>query len=165
MSKEFVIVIEADNKRAQAAYRKGLEDLDLVLPQLLQVAQEQDAQEQASYDVALAAQMEAWHAEAPVLELDSCWLPGQVQRAKRNHEHAMRMHEINKPGRYDSLRSDRNKWRVRSLESVRAELQRNYNIASLATGPYRMTEHQVTELIAWEDGSRVEQLKRAYLPT
>lgn len=161
MSKEFIIVIEADNKRAAAAYRKGLEDLELVMPQLMKVAQERDDAAQAAYDAHLAERLEEWHAKAPVLELDGCGTSAQKQRARNEWEYKTLMHGFDKPGSLDWNCGNR-RIHVPRLESIRAELKRMADIAEMATGPYRMTEHQVAELIGWESGYRVERLKHEY---
>jgi len=151
VSKEFVIVIEADNKRAAAAYRKGLEDLDLVMPQLLAAAATRDETRNEAH----AKAMEEWHAQAPVLELDSCWLPGKRAAAEERYSWAVLHHNIRKPHNFAGREQA-------ALESVRAELKRMCDIAEAAIGPYRMTEHQVAEMIGWGDGSRVERLKLQY---
>lgn len=151
MSKEFVIVIEADNKRAAAAYRKGLEDLDLVMPQLLAAAATRDEKRNEAH----AKAMEEWHAQAPVLELDGCWLPSKRAAAEDSYRREVVLHNIRQPRNFAGREQS-------ALESVRAELKRMCDIAEAAIGPYRMTEHQVAQMIGWEDGSRVERLKLQY---
>lgn len=154
----FVIVIEADNRRAHAAYLKGLADLDLIWPQLMAHAAEKDAwtnqridEEEAKHkrewDVYHAAQRECEEAYKAWKESSSLF---------RGPEPRWRY--IPAPMNFCGIYGRRNSQREH-YESIRAELKQKANLAGAALGPFRMTEYQVNEMIAWEDGSRIDLLK------
>lgn len=157
--KEFVIVIEADNKRAHAAYLKGLADLDLIWPQLMLHADRVDGQRNAAIEAEderkrhdLEAYLEALrdHGEA-VKRWERSVFRGQ-RPTPPLRPYGIGMSYASYLGMKDGQR--------RSYESIRAELKHMADVAGAATGPFRMTEHQVRRMVAWEDGSRVEELMR-----
>lgn len=157
MSKNFVIVIEADNRRALAAYQKGLADLDLIWPQLMDYAARMDEKrneriverrrEREKILREYWAQFDAHEQAVREWERSASFFRGERPRFA-----AMRPYLPSAPT--ESVNAHR-----RSYESIRAELQKMANVAGAAIGPYRMTEHQVQTMIAWEDGSRVESIK------
>jgi hypothetical protein len=134
---EFVIVIEADNKRAFAAYSKGLDDLDRVMPQLMLVADERDKAATERYEKAKAEY------EAKLLAFRKC-------------RGVFALHEWPIEPWRPALARD-------YLESVRRNLVHMRDVAAASMGPYRMTEWQVDAMVGWEDGSEVERLKERYL--
>lgn len=150
METKCIIVIEVDNKRAAAAYRKGWEDLDRVMPQLLAATQAQDAEVIKQYQQAFAA----WGVRKP-----------KAPTVRRSFGRQ----EVVEPNYFEQFghlrqRPQRPRLRKGALESVREELKHLLNIAEATTAPYQMTEHQVRKMVAWEDGSEVEYLQRYYDP-
>lgn len=163
MADRFVIVIEADNRRAHAAYLKGLADLDLIWPQLMHAAAERDAVTNAQVDSQEEMQKQEderfWseiEAYTSAHELRKQWerSPSFFKGPKPSVPFIPPMPPTRLPS---VLRRDMARMRY---ESIRAELQCMANLAGAALGPYRMTERQVHEMIAWEDGSIIESLKR-----
>jgi hypothetical protein len=156
---EYIVVIEVDNKRAAAAYQKGLADLELIWPQLMERAASIDAKRRADYEKRkekaekddreardarqrYETAMEVWRAKSlmfrgPAPEYPGCGmlLPSSLY--------------VNPPSSLRSL-----------YESVRHELQQKFNLAEAAISSFRMPEYEVQRMIAWEDGSRVEGLKK-----
>lgn len=152
MMAEFVIVIEADNKRAAAAYKKGLDDLELIWGQVEAAClpidekrrkqkEEEDAEHQEKvrlYDEAMA-KYDAWKSDKSLFKGAAPRLPWYPDRLSLFYF---------EPSAIDQY------------QSIRAELKRLYTIAEAALGPFRMTEYKVMEMAGWEDGSRIEQIKK-----
>lgn len=160
MKTEFIIVIEADNRRAHAAYLKGLADLDLIWPQLMAYAasiddpinelinkesdewtqiQRNKMEEFNSYDEAMAI----WRKSKKILRGPA---PSVPSPASRHYSHGYAFEHK------DRMRS--------AYESMRAELKRMADLAGAALGPFRMSEDKVAEMISWEDGSKIEYIKQ-----
>ena len=160
---KFIIVIEVDNVRAREAYAKGLHDLDMVMPQLMLKARERDdsthqriqeiqdkIDEKERVNSEYISAMNEWRAS-------NRFTRGEEPKDPEANDYGSHLYMM-----YQSismLDPDGNK---SSLNSIRAELKEKLDLASAAIGPFRMTEHQVKEMVAWEDGSRIEQLKKAY---
>lgn len=156
MSRDFVIVIEADNKRSHAAYLKGLADLELIWPQIVSHATSIDAAEkkildaeQAQYQQEMAAYEEAY---AKHKEDQKAW------------EEHIGFFAKPKPffTQFPPSPPFRSSYLCKAMEryeSTRSELKHMADVAGAALGPYRMTEHQVEEMVGWEDGSRIERIK------
>ena len=150
----YVVVVEVDNKRASAAYQKGLADLELIWPQLMEHAESVDAQRRAEYEkqqeqkCAKLARDEREHEAYRKARRE--WEEKTIFRGPaptypiRNYDWG-----IDFPPSY--LRD--------AYESIRAELQHMADLAGAAISAYRMTETQVREMVGWENGSRLEQLK------
>jgi hypothetical protein len=159
MENKFIIVIEADNKRAHAAYTKGLEDLDLLWPQIVEHSTRRDARNQAWYEKELAIYKEQ--------QVKAEQMQAAYDEELKRWRNSMRMspRPVEPPELYMArsyyLRMEPLKYppHIKYYESIRAELKRMADLAGAALGPYRMTEHQVQEMIAWEDGSRIESIK------
>lgn len=151
---EFVIVIEADNKRAAAAYQKGLEDLERIWPQIMAYAEAVDSQTMASYERKLEEyKLEVEEGRKRLERYEEelrAWENGGVFRGARPIYPGI--------GIYDHPRKP---WRLKKdlYESIRADLQHMANVAGAAIGPFRMTEHQVKMMVAWEDGSKIDKIK------
>ncbi|MFA7291888.1 MAG: hypothetical protein WC023_06525 [Rhodocyclaceae bacterium] len=163
MNDRFIIVIETDHKRALAAYTKGLADLDLFMPQLLEACKAKDEAAIKRYEEQCAARDAA------------------SKKEDEEHEEFIRQHEALRAWLADSWprgpRPPEPKWptyrsglvqrpsaptlRRDVFQSIRAELVRMRDIAGAAIGPFRMTEGQVTRMVAWENGSRIERLRES----
>lgn len=118
---DFAIVIEVDNKRAYAAYSKGLEDLQRIWPQVEMNAAKIDAKEEEQY----MERISDW-------ERNLCTRFGCF------------------PYKMPSVLSEH--------KSIFDQLKHMKGIAGAAECPYRMTEHQVEDMIAWEDGSKIDDI-------
>jgi hypothetical protein len=165
---KFVIVVEVDNKRAVAAYSNGLADLDRVMPQLMAAAKERDLEdqrkseaEQARYDREMADYKAAKQAFYEANRRYLTWLSGSP---------VFRGPQPETPEYPTAPTSPTASW-IRAisfeaqLERIRSELVHMRDVAQAATAPFRMTEFQVRQMVAWEDGSEVESLQRGYLPS
>jgi hypothetical protein len=159
MAAEFIIVVEVDHLRAQSAYRKGMDELNLIWPQLMVYAESVDGPRNERVRKGREDYEE------------------QMNRYfQRMDEHNKRVNEWERGGMFRGPRPsmdidmmfdrprlpysfDRIDMKRSSYESVRKELKRKADIANAAVSPYRMTESQVHEMVAWEDGSRIERLK------
>lgn len=182
MSTEFVIVVEVDNKRALAAYTKGLEDLDLVMPQLLAAAQETDRlgveaiQRRKEESDRLFAEREEQLAkrlsnrESKYRDYEtrlrqwrnSCsWMRGAPPEEPA--ELVMSRLDLGFPPYWPRGEDDFYRYIAPDLEIERNALIKMRNLAGAATAPFRMLESQVHEMIAWEDGTAIERLKKKYL--
>lgn len=145
----FVIVIEACNKRAHAAYTKGLNDLELIWPQIHdysirkdQLIAEEEKKEKATFDALLAKR-----------RLESQEI---TRKMSGREDETFRYRPLTSPYELNHSESRTHDY----YESLRAELKRMADISGAALGPYRMTETQVVQMIAWEDGSRVDVIKK-----
>lgn len=162
MNKEFVIVIEADNKRAHAAYTKGLADLDLIWAQLMAHAKVVDAASRAmkeAEDRAYVSERELYLRQHDEFEkAHERWLnASSLFRGPRPTRPFL-------PYPMPSFSFHRIDEKRLQYESIRSELKRMADLAGAAIGPYRMTEHQVAEMIGWEDGSRIDRIKSQMEP-
>ncbi len=172
MNSNFVIVIEADNKRAHAAYLKGLVNLDVIWPQIVEYATRRDADTVAELQ-RREAKMQA-EAAARKIERDAAgekfdaamkdwrdWRPSFWSDSVRPFQPVMPLIFFDLPDTasiLDLMCARRTHW-ADYFESILRELQGMADLAGVAIGPYRMTEHQVKAMIAWEDGSRIDSIK------
>lgn len=151
---EFVIVIEADNKRAHAAYLKGLSDLELIWPQVMEYATLVDERRTAEYERESELYRQSFdkHLEEvtryceEVAKREKAFIKGPMPRYPYR---SWRLHFA--PPMPSS--------KVAYFESIKAELKSMADLSGVATGPYRMTERQVKGMIGWEDGSQIEAIK------
>lgn len=156
MSERFVVVIEVNNQRALAAYKRGLVDLDLLWPQLMEHAQAVDDKRKERYNAAVekhendeADRKARWERYERDLKE---WTGKTMFRGSRPESPDFwGLSWASRPYPPNYLRS--------TYEGIREDLKRIMDLAGAAVAPYRMTEYQVKEMIGWEDGSRIEQLK------
>jgi hypothetical protein len=151
---DFIIVIDADNKRALAAYQKGLADIERIWPQIEPYASKKDEESSREYKVKTDAYEECSRRNMEVdrkyyealesWEKTSSWCRGSPPSRPYT--------EINLPP-----------YRPASIlayySSIRAELKHMADVAGAALGPFRMTERQVKAMVGWEDGSTIESIK------
>ncbi len=154
---EFIIVVDVDNKRASAAYIKGLSDLELIWPQILcysckkdKILSESRSQIQDEYDAEMA---EYKSKTDDYSRRFAAYNNGGFFRGARPPIEYI--HRPRPPAELFTNRSYCSRY-----ESIRAELKRMADLSGAALGPYRMTEMQVGEMIAWEDGSRIDMIKQ-----
>lgn len=152
----FVIVIEADNKRAHAAYLKGLEDLEIIWPQLMTFALDYDKKQEEKYKEWQEEQekIDAEHevAMAEYREKVKAWKSSMFRQSIATFPSLPR--RPYSPGNFYIPHAAQ-----LNYESIKRELKRMADLAGAAIGPFRMTENQVAEMIAWEDGSKIESMK------
>lgn len=156
MSERFVVVIEVDNKRALAAYKKGLADLDLLWPQLMEHAQKVDGKRKERY----TADIEEY--EKDEADRKARWERYDRDLKEWTGKAMFRGPRPESPGIYGlswSTRPYQPSYLRSTYEGIREDLKRMTDLAGAAVAPYRMTEYQVKEMVGWEDGSRIEQLK------
>lgn len=135
---EFVIVVEVDNKRALAAYRKGLADLDLIWPQVLAGVERMDRSANQKLEA-----YEAWSERNRRNQGAYEPPPAHVEAVMRKLRDGSFIRNANRD----------------LYISIRDELRNLAGVADVALGPYRMTDRQVREMLGWEDGSRIERIK------
>lgn len=150
---EFVIVVEVDNKRARAAYAKGMADLDLIWPQLMASAERIDDVRRTAAEERKAkrkAEAEKYKREVAEWENACSWLRGEKPSMPLSLYY----------GQYPADYFDWHHTTQRQVyESIRDELRQKFNLADCATQAFRMTEDQVTEMVKWENGTRIDALK------
>jgi len=153
MSNQFIIVIEVDNVRAAAAYQKGLEDLNIVWPQLMVYADKQDTAKQIEYNAKLLK-----HEQKQKVYQDS-WDNYYTAVKEWEEKTIFRGSRPESPDYYFPIMPPYPPPSVTGYyRSIKIELQDKANLANAATSPYRMTENQVKEMIAWENGERIEEI-------
>lgn len=174
----FVIVIDVDNVRAREAYQKGMDDLDAAMPEIQSYAIKRDNKRREHVQTKIDVErqvLEHWQALKTAMDKyeveykewmqkghDSFWgtnktpppvkppavppMPGSDRWYARDIPRMPREHET----------------AVWQYNQVRVALKHKLDLATAAIGPFRMTEHDVRSMIAWEDGSEVaSMLKRA----
>ena len=150
----FVIVVEVDNKRAHAAYLKGLADLDLIWPQIHENARKED-EESSKEELKL---LDKYNREMALFKEKMT----EYHQKLEDWESSV-LFRGQKPSCPIMLPPCRSSYYRQSMESVyesmRSELKRMSDLAGSAIGPYRMTEHQVAEMIGWEDGVQIDRIK------
>jgi hypothetical protein len=150
----FVIVVEVDNKRAHAAYLKGLADLDLIWPQIHDRARKED--EESSKEE--LKQLDKYNREMALFKEKMA-----EYHQKLEDWGSSVLFRGPKPSCPIMLPPCRSSYYRQSMESVyesmRSELKRMADLAGAAIGPYRMTEHQVSEMVGWEDGTQIGRIK------
>ncbi len=164
MSDKFIIVIEADNKRAHAAYLKGLKDLEVIWPQIVAFCEEEHAENLAQY----AEQQKIRDKKYTQLKQISDEYERQLTHWQNSSTWCRGPRPI---GPYPCSIMD-DIWayfyasptnNISKYLSIRAELQDMANLAGCAISSFRMTEYKVKEMIKWEDGSRIEEIKQECL--
>lgn len=151
MNEKFVIVVEVCNKRALTAYTKGLTELNLIWPQLSVHAAQMDLLADAQHEVWIAwrnRQRDRSRMAARDLEIDSD-LPSREPFPIAREDVVMKL---------DGDSYVRNAYIAR-YKSIYEDLKRMADVAGVALGPFRMTQMHVNELIGWESGSRIQELK------
>ena len=150
----FVIVVEVDNKRAHAAYLKGLADLDLIWPQLMEHARKEDEESNKEE----LKQLDKYNREMGIFKENMA----EYQKKLAEWESSVLFRGL-KPSCLIMPPPCRSSYYRQSMESVyesmRSELKRLADLAGAAIGPYRMTEHQVAEMVGWEDGTKIGRIK------
>lgn len=141
----FVIVLEVDNVRAARAYSGALAAFDAKMPDMRASAEQRDRNCRAVKE----AQRALHDSVAPK--------PVRNWRGRVTNHTEIMLHESRAPMVYPSSPH------TESLLSIRHDLAYMSKLASAAVGPFRMTERQVADMIAWEDGSQLEHLERTYL--
>lgn len=154
MSRDFVIVIEADNKRAHAAYLKGMEELDRIWPQIESAAKNRDAERMAEYESKRAEYEEGEKHDRE--EKERYW---QALNEWNNSSSWCRGPEPRYPHGSFRLPPYTPYSIFQEYQNIRDELKHMADVSGAAISPYRMTEDQVREMVAWEDGSRIERIK------
>lgn len=179
-SSAFVIVIDVDNVRAREAYKKGLGDLDLAMPELIGYAEKQDATQlaiiQARRDEVEAVEAELNKKYQAYLEYktalskyeqeyrewlaaghDSFWGGSKVPKPVKPITVELPETRYYSPLRKPSLPAEYETavWRYKQ---ARVALKEKLDLAEAALGPFRMTEHDVRSMVAWEDGSEVAKM-------
>lgn len=183
-SSGFVIVIDVDNVRAREAYKKGLRDLDLAMPELIGYAEKQDAAQlavieahRAEYKAAEAEKNKKFQAYLDYKEAlgryeqeyrewlaaghDSFWGSSKVPKPVKPAE--VSLPSLSSSSFYTYERSlislpaeyETAVWRYKQ---VRVALKEKLDLANAALGPFRMTEHDVRSMVSWEDGSEVAKI-------
>ena len=165
MIPQYPIIIEVDNKRALAAYTRGLEHLDAAWPRLMEVAQAEDARHAEQMAAINAAQKQAYEEQKQAYERAfGEYLEQQVHYLKWENTPAYRRGArpptpcrpyppmppwpaISK--RYSS---------VGLREGARERLIRKRNMAAAANAPFRMSEHDADAMVRWESGEMVERM-------
>lgn len=150
----FIIVVEVDNKRALAAFSKGLEELNVIWPLIMERARLLEEQDEAELEALLAPWREEEKAALARYEKElAAW------RAKKRYMFSLAGEPPFPPvPTYPTLLPIVPiRWGNR-CEKLRKKLQHMVNIAGAATAPYRMTEGQVSEMIAWENGTRITEI-------
>lgn len=164
----YIIVIDVDNKRALAAYQKGWNDIQRLWPQVEAYCAERDAkalakweereaekvERQKKFDAACEAygeskkKVEEWHASSPFTRLTTT-CPVEAPMPGYDYIRGSVTNINYKPGRY-----------IDKFESIRNDLKHMLDIAGAATGPYRMTEHQVADMVKWEDDTHTDNIRK-----
>lgn len=154
MSNGFVIVIEADNKRAHAAYLKGMADLERIWPQIESASKQSDARRMEKYKEEYAAYENAEKEDQE--EKKRYW---ENLKEWKNSGSWCRGPEPHYPTGSIRFPPYAPSSIFNEYKSIRDELKHMADVSGAAVGPYRMTEKQVREMVAWEDGSRIELIK------
>jgi len=154
MDARYVVVVEVDNKRALAAYTKGLADLALIWPQLVEHAESVDFKRRAEYEKRQEfKRLKQARRDQDIAAYEKAMKEWEEKAIFRGpmpvYPSSGYGYDIDFPPSY--LRSH--------YESIRSELQNMANLAGAAISAYRMTEGRVHEMVAWEDGSKIEKLK------
>ncbi|MFK3738967.1 hypothetical protein [Massilia sp. TN1-12] len=163
MTDRYVIVIEVDNKRALAAYDKGLEDLNAIWPELMEFAQAKDrkrTEERKAKEAARELEMQRYQnaideyclakAEFQQWESTSPLWRGARPKVPRYPDYP-RLHAYE--GMF-ACYSDEG-----SYDQMRRSLQRKRDLAAAALAPFKMTENDVASMIDWETGHTVSLIK------
>lgn len=147
---DFIIVVEVCNKRALAAYTKGLESLNLIWPQLAVHAARMDLKADEQYRI-LDAHVKKVQAEARLRSRDLDYdLP-------RHREPSPIVRE-DRVMKFRGSEYIQNAYIAR-YKSIYDDLKHMADVAGVALGPYRITGAQVSEMIGWESGTRIQELK------
>lgn len=154
MTDRFVIVVEVDNKRALAAFSKGLEELNVIWPLVMERARNRDEERQAKY----LEEMARW--EAAEHEIRASYFKAMDEwRARHSGFFGSIGREPQPEPRLNGVRPLKPDFNlVHHCQNLRNKLEHMVNIAGAATAPYRMTEAQVSEMIAWENGTRITEI-------
>ena len=150
----FVIVVEVDNKRAHAAYLKGLAGLDLIWPQIHESARKEDEESNKEE----LKQLDKYNREMEIFKENMAEY--QKKLAEWESLVLFRGQRPSCPIMLPPCRSSHYRQSMASVyKSMRSELKRMADLAGAAIGPYRMTEHQVAEMVGWEDGTKIGRIK------
>lgn len=155
----YTIVIDVDNFRAERAYKKGLDELEEIWPQIeIYCQKKEDAIKplQEAIRQENKAEWERWQKKDEekreqrrkwkAWKESTDWFKGpEPERGDR-----FVLPPLDTPVPTDYARE--------RYEGIHARLKRMYTIANAAIGCYRMTEEDVMEMAGWEDGSRIAKI-------
>ena len=165
MQQPFIVVIEVDNVRAAQAYAKGVANLEAAMPEILFHAERYDtirhneaveasAKKQKAMDEYFRLMEEHDEAEEAHAKWRkaSAWSRGEepVRTTRPSHPYVL----YNLYDRHDRLYTSA----ANNYKSQLDRLKDRANLAVLAVSSFRMTEHDVKQMLAFEDGSAVVNL-------
>lgn len=161
---EYIIVVDVDNVRAAKAYRKGYEDLLRLWPQIeaMNAVKAAESRKEWEADEALRLKRrEEYNAALAEYHLASkayeAWTPKLFGSERPPYPCRPYNLDLFYVPSYTNSNHDRF---LRLYESIRRDLKHMMDVAEAATGPFRMTEHQITEMVRWEDGTRIDWVKK-----
>lgn len=168
---EFVVIVEIDNKRALAAFQKGLDDLDALWPAIEasckshdDAVEEVERKKQEFFDENLPRFREL-----------------QKQYIKANEDHLARWKKWDEGGVFCGAepKAPRKPKELIELQAVlfppypvtypkmiedfrqrREDLKVLRNLASAATAPYKVKEEVALAMIGWESGEKIDAIKQ-----
>lgn len=152
----FVIVVEVDHLRARAAYRKGMDDLQEIWPAVMQYAEKLDAE---SAERAIKRREERAKEQAAYHEGLLAYQKDMVKWQAAIFKGPMPSYPL-EPLSYYSWDYPGSS-QVLSYQTTMSTLKAKLELAEAAQGPFKMTEHDVASMIAWENGTRVADIKKA----
>lgn len=184
----YIIVVEVDNKRALAAYQGGIDALEILWPQIKLITEQEDAKYRklAEDDIAekkakiLEEDKQVYAYKAYIKAKDE-WeakpfylkgpVPEVVKRPSVWGEEIPGLERYSgylygwSPNRADYVTSYYTSLvgAMPARDSFMAALKRDRDIASAANAPYRMTESDALNMIAWENGEALERAKKLFL--
>lgn len=163
----YIIVVEVDNKRAYNAYKKGMEDLELIWGQIVYHCQKVDEKKQTDYEEKRKIYEES------VKKIDNehkIKYDKYCQDIVKYENNKNRVFGKLPQPEYVSSFSD--SWNLDIPEnpllfgstldyftSIKKELKNKLDLSSVAISPFKMTEHEVHQMIEWEEGNKIQGIK------
>ena len=165
MIPHYPIIIEVDNKRALAAYTRGLEHLDAAWPRLIEMAKAEDAKHAAQVAAIDAAKKKAYEEQKEEYERSfGLYMEQQERFLKWEYTPAYRRGA--RPPTPCRPYPPMPLWPTISTrpsivdlrEAARERLISKRNMAAAANAPFQMSEFDANAMVRWESGEIVEQM-------
>ena len=164
----FIIVVEVDHNRAKKAYQKGYDEFMSIYPSLLENSRSVDEKNRQLVEI------EELNIQAKYKELEK-----QNDKYRADYEKWQAISKWSrglppeKPNGYSSCPISRFNYRtpcrefnlsffVEGLEHTKKSIKDKLDLAVAAEKNFQMTEYSVKDMIRWESGQNIEDIKETY---
>jgi len=166
----FIIVVEVDHNRAKKAYQKGYDDFMSVYPKLLENAKKVDEKNnelEIMEEIRISNKRKEIEKAREKYKIDksnwdntSKWTRGEPPKIP---EGCYAYYGTLLPFKsYDEISKHYRTFYVEGVEHTKKSIEDKLNLSMAAEKNFQMTEYDVKDMIRWENGQNIEDIKETY---